>query len=344
MEFKLGGYREQTVLWGFRSFLILMWFIMASVRCDEFILKRTFTHHIEMAALSFHQRSLSRARIRYLCAGVVGAVFMLTIVRNAFPSINRVQLAREYAKVHHLHEYLKKGPTESPGVLYMLLKDMWDLTKECIVWFVREGVLGNIAYGLALSFFEPIQSYFTVYSSVPSQDSWFLREQVLHSHMVMVLVSHDLYDFVEELKAFEIEITILKKLVAQSEVVPAHDILEPSCQRVYQRVVRILGHVVYLKESAVAPEKVLIQLIQEPLERAIWAALSTWNQAFEKPESCIELEQATTYFEETIKNELRILSTISHYRVHPWPPSVACSEYIRLLLTRPVIQYGNPIA
>lgn len=320
-----------------------------------------FASDVLVGSQVFHDIHKKRAAKRSVYMSIVGALCVVILARKLFPGADYASLSAECAQTHaqftrdhaalcedvrvlqQKHGLAMPASRAVPprAVMRTVVRGcgaVWGWLCENVMWFIRADIVNNVVYALTLPLLEPIQAYMSSYCSVPAQDIWFLREQVPHSRMSLVLINLDLSDFVHELKALEIELEAVKKLTEQDGGVAA-EMWHEAYGRVYRRVVRIVGHVLYVEEQQRSAHLV-VRILRESVQKAVASALDAWHSVFHEPYDIQTISQATAHFEQSLQSTLMLLRTVPEYCIHPWPPLI-CSEYLRLLVAR-MLQYGNP--
>lgn len=324
-----------------RWLLFIFILVHASPMSCDLLLKPAFSKQIDKAYKEFQQKDRVLRCYRYLCYGLIGTGFGLAVFRNAFPSPSRIQEKMMYDQVQQLVRERKMPPqaASTSGFFKHMIYSATGLLSGFVASFIRDGLLNNLAYGLIGPLLEPIQRTMNSQRTVLTGDVWFLREQVRESRAPFVLVSIDLSNFIDELKAWELEIRYsLLALTTDS----AATIIPTAQQRICHRMARIIGHIRYICDKASPGERLTMKVLHDALHNSIESAINEWLTSSDTHDIAA-ITHATTLFEKTIKCALLPLLSVSLYRIHPWPASVACSDFARLCVTSVVAGYGNPI-
>lgn len=335
-----------------------MLLIMAAIGCSypspSCAAELTFHEHIHNSCQEFKRTNQRSIYYRYLAYGLIGAGFGAAFFRNALPSASRSEEKIMYHKVQALlqkHEATTVLAAPSPGWLKQSLQSIACLGTGFISWFISDRLLSTAAYVLVTPLIEPIQRLMSSERTLLAGDVWFLREQVRESRAAFVLVSRDLSDFIDELKAWESEVRYLKLLaqgIPSSDVlsneafVQYHEVITATRKRIGYRMARILGHIMYMHSKTTSFERYIMEILQSTFHQQIEKALHQLTESYNTQEKAI-MQHAITLFEQSIKSTLLPLLSVSLYRIHPWPAAVACSDYAQSFVTSVITNYGNPL-
>lgn len=306
-----------------------------------------FSKFITSASNEFKQKDRIHRYQRYFCYGLLGAGFALAIFRNASPSPSRAQEKWVFDKVRELDQRQTNTPVVIPtrGFFKSILYSTAAVTAGLFASFIRDGLLGNLAYGLISPVLDPIHRFMNSHRTLLSGDVWFLREQVRESRAPFVLVSMDLSNFIDELKSWELEVryyTLLLTTPPTNDSVELEPLLAQAEERICRRVARISGHIMYMRDKALEHEQLTMEVLHNTLQHYLELSLNEWLRVCATSDNTAK-KQATESFEKSTKSTLLPLLSVSLYRIHPWPASVACSDYARLCVTSMAASYGNPV-
>jgi hypothetical protein len=312
----------------------------------------SFSNQVHTAYEEFKKKDRTNRYCRYLCYGLISTGFALTVFRNAFPSLSRIQEQWILNKVKELSQkqtgsspenHLPYRTTPATSVRTSgFFKQLFYSITSVIASFIQDRLFVVLAYGLISPILDPIQQFMTSERTVLARDVWFLHEQVRESHAPFVLVSMDLSNFVEELKAWELEVrhSVLSLTTMQPFIAASH---ESARQQVCYRIARIIGHIKYMCEKASDFEHLTMKVLYNTLYHQTKSLADQWLKTCNNDNNITTIQEATVTFEKSIKFTLLPLLAVTLYRIHPWPAFVACSDYARECVTKVVTNYGNPL-
>lgn len=342
--------------------LSLMLFAPLSISCASSqpdSLTHKFNEYVPLAVQEFKRKDQLSRYYRTLSYGLIGLGFGMVFFRNS----SSAPQAPTVGAYTHLPKQMNTVSNSETAVPISLFKRIPTACKSAVLsivgvgagffsWFVSERLLHTVAYGLISPLLDPIQRLMSSQRTVLADDIWFLREQVRESRSAFVLVSIDMHNFVDALKAWELDMRTIQALmrhvttvvedISDSDYEAHRELIQLTQERICCHLARMVGHVKYMCTKATDLDLYILETVAPVLQRQVEAALNTWIIA------CRESHQeenirVTSVLEQSIRSTFLPLLSVSLYRIHPWPAAVACSDYAQSFVTSVVASRGNPL-